>query len=95
MESDLNRAGDTYSQAVKSAVDAGRKIEAIKIYRAENGVDLKEAKDAIDHLARERRSKMTTNNADLREPGSSGASLIKLIVFLAVVLVLYNVFLAN
>jgi len=32
---------------------AGRKIEAIKLYRAEHGVDLKAAKDAVEARARE------------------------------------------
>jgi hypothetical protein len=89
----MNQAGDTYSQAVKNAVDAGHKIEAIKIYRAETGVGLKEAKHAIDHLAIERTP--TTNNTDMREPGSGGASLIKLVVLVAVIVVLYKVFLAG
>jgi hypothetical protein len=89
----MNQAGDTYSQAVKNAVDAGHKIEAIKIYRAETGVGLKEAKHAIDHLAIERTP--TTNNTDMREPGSGGASAIKLIVLVAVIVVLYKVFLAG
>jgi ribosomal protein L7/L12 len=32
---------------------AGRKIEAIKVYRKQHGVDLKTAKDAIDARSRE------------------------------------------
>jgi ribosomal protein L7/L12 len=32
---------------------AGRKIEAIKLYRAQHGVDLKAAKDAVEARARE------------------------------------------
>jgi ribosomal protein L7/L12 len=32
---------------------AGRKIEAIKLYRTQHGVDLKAAKDAIDARSRE------------------------------------------
>jgi hypothetical protein len=91
----MSRAGDTYSEAVRNAVDAGRKIDAIKIYREENGVGLREAKDAIDQLARERGSTSKTDNSDMREPGSGGASLIKLIVSVAVIIVLYKVFVAN
>jgi ribosomal protein L7/L12 len=37
-------------QEVSALVIAGRKIEAIKAYRKEAGVDLKDAKDAIDAL---------------------------------------------
>jgi hypothetical protein len=86
----MSREADLYSQAVKSAVDAGHKIEAIKIYREENGVGLKEAKHAIDHLARQRRSNSVVNNTDLREPGGGGASLIKLVVLVAVIAVVYK-----
>ena len=89
----MNQAGDTYSQAVKNAVDAGHKIEAIKLYRAETGVGLKEAKDAIDHLAMGRTP--TKDNTDMREPGSGGASAIKLVVLVAVIVVIYKVFLAG
>ena len=39
-----------YSDEVRSLVRAGRKIEAIKRYREEMGVGLKEAKDAVDRL---------------------------------------------
>ena len=35
---------------VKTALFEGRKIEAIKLYREQTGVGLKEAKDAMDHL---------------------------------------------
>lgn len=38
---------------VDELLRAGRKIEAIKAYRALHGVDLKEAKDAVDARARE------------------------------------------
>lgn len=91
----MNRAGDGYSPAVKNALNAGRKIEAIKIYREENGVGLKEAKDAVDLLEREQRPTATTDNTDMREPGSSGASLIKLVVFVAAIVVVYKAFFAN
>lgn len=37
---------------VESALAAGRKIEAIKLYRQEHGVGLREAKDAIEELPR-------------------------------------------
>jgi ribosomal protein L7/L12 len=38
---------------IDGLVRAGRKIEAIKLYRAQHGVDLKAAKDAIDARSRE------------------------------------------
>jgi large subunit ribosomal protein L7/L12 len=36
---------------VQRLLAAGRKIEAIKLYRELNGVGLKEAKDAVERLA--------------------------------------------
>ena len=35
---------------VKDLARAGKKIEAIKLYRAQTGLGLKEAKDAVDAL---------------------------------------------
>jgi ribosomal protein L7/L12 len=37
-------------QEVSALIAAGRKIEAIKVYRKAAGVDLKDAKDAVDAL---------------------------------------------
>src|SRR5712692_4505776 len=39
------------SKSVQELLREGRKIEAIKRYRQENGVGLKEAKDAVDRMA--------------------------------------------
>jgi ribosomal protein L7/L12 len=41
------------SSQVKELLNQGKKIEAIKLYRAETGLGLKEAKDAVDHIQRE------------------------------------------
>lgn len=38
----------TISEAVLSEIKQGRKVQAIKLYRSENGVGLKEAKEAFD-----------------------------------------------
>ena len=44
-------AGDPALEGVADLVRRGRKIEAIKLYRRQNsGVDLREAKDAVDRL---------------------------------------------
>ena len=37
--------------SVRQALMQGRKIQAIKIYRRLHGVDLREAKDAVEQLA--------------------------------------------
>jgi hypothetical protein len=91
----MDGKGDTYSQAVKAAVDAGRKIEAIKIYREETGVGLKEAKEAVDFLVRQRKGSPTADNSDMAEPGSGSASLIKLVLLVAALIVAYKVFFAG
>jgi len=73
-----------YSQAVLRAIDAGRKIDAIKLLREETGLGLKEAKQEIDQLAIIRRPESAT----LPEQGGAGA-----VVIIAVVgLVLFAVY---
>jgi ribosomal protein L7/L12 len=39
---------------VLSNLDAGNKIQAIKAYREATGAGLKEAKDAVEEMARQR-----------------------------------------
>ncbi|MCW5650589.1 MAG: hypothetical protein KIS62_12650 [Ramlibacter sp.] len=53
--------------AVRDALQAGRTIEAIKLYRESSGLGLKEAKDAIDQY----RESMGDHAADTstRSPG--------------------------
>jgi ribosomal protein L7/L12 len=45
------RKPDSLEGQIRSLMQAGRKIEAIKIYRQETGSGLKEAKDAVEALA--------------------------------------------
>jgi len=40
--------------SVLQELEQGRKIQAIKLYRQQTGVGLKEAKDAVEELARQR-----------------------------------------
>lgn len=54
---------------------AGRKIEAIKIYREANGVGLKEAKDAVEALAVRR---------GIADPGGCAGRAAALVMLLAV-----------
>jgi hypothetical protein len=53
----FRRTGGNEAKRLPADIDgllqAGRKIEAIKLYRAQHGVDLKAAKDAIDARSRE------------------------------------------
>jgi ribosomal protein L7/L12 len=39
--------------SIEALIASGRKIEAIKAYRAEHGVGLKQAKEAVEALARQ------------------------------------------
>jgi hypothetical protein len=82
------------SDEVIAAVDAGRKIEAIKILRAESGLDLAEAKDLVDQLVRERDGVSGTGPAPMQEVGGA-ASMIKMVVLIAVILVVYFYFFAS
>ena len=44
-------------QTVESALRANRKIEAIKLYREQQQVGLKEAKEAVERIEREMRGR--------------------------------------
>ena len=81
-----------YSDDVLSAVDSGRTIDAIKRLREETGLGLKEAKDEIDALARERQGNAAVASG-MTEEGGAG-SMVKIIVFIAVVLAAYFFFFA-
>jgi ribosomal protein L7/L12 len=45
-----NNLNDEIREEIKAAIFAGRKIEAIKLYRDATGLGLKEAKEFIDKL---------------------------------------------
>ncbi len=83
----------TFSEQVLAAVDAGRKIEAIKILREETGLGLADAKYAIDALFRERRNDPVIA-AGMTEEGGAGG-MIKMIVVIAIVLGVYFYFFAS
>jgi ribosomal protein L7/L12 len=42
--------GGAGMDSVEGLIQSGRKIEAIKLYRREQGVGLREAKDAVDEI---------------------------------------------
>lgn len=79
-----------YSDAVIQAVDSGRKIEAIKQLREETGLGLKEAKDAVDSLARQRRPAGTA----MPEQGGVGA-IVKILLVVAVLYMVYRFFMVG
>jgi CHASE3 domain sensor protein len=82
------------SDDVIAAVDAGRKIEAIKILRAETGLGLAEAKDVVDQLAQQRDGVSGSGPVPMQEVGGA-ASMIKMVVLIAVILVVYFYYFAS
>jgi ribosomal protein L7/L12 len=75
------------SPDIMRAIEAGRKIEAIKLLRAELGIGLKEAKTIIDHeVAAYRKA-----NPEPEGQANSG-SLSMVVVFVVLAGILYFVF---
>ena len=89
IESQVDDKDRHYSSAVLEAVDAGRKIDAIKLLREETGLGLKEAKHEIDQLAIIRRPQSAT----MPEQGGAGA-IVKIALVGLVLFLLYRFFLA-
>ena len=52
-ETSASDAGSSWEPRILELMRGGQKIEAIKIYRTETGAGLKEAKDAVEALARQ------------------------------------------
>ena len=81
------------SDDVIAAIDADRKIEAIKILREETGTGLADAKHLVDRLARERQGQATPAPAMSEEGGASG--MLRMVVVIAVILGVYFYFFAG
>ena len=81
------------SDQVLAAIDAGRKIDAIKTLREETGLGLKEAKEVVDSLVRAKRGESGGAPGMVEEGGSGG--MIRMIVVIAIVLGVYFYFFAN
>ena len=75
------------SPEVMRAIESGRKIEAIKLLRAERGIDLKEAKTIIDQEVEIYRKA----NPDSTGRTTSG-SWLPIISFVVLVAIIYFVF---
>jgi hypothetical protein len=70
------------ADGVTAALKAGKKIEAIKIYRQNTGLGLKEAKDAVEQMESEMRQSGLLPAA---APSSSASGfIIMLVVFLLI-----------
>lgn len=67
---DPGSTADPITPEIAAAIRAGRKIEAIKLYREAHGVGLKEAKDAVDaHETANRGITRTPKNPPSAKPG--------------------------
>lgn len=78
-----------YSQEVQKAAASGHKIAAIKLLREETGMDLKEAKHAIEDLQR------SLGIQPSAETGSGGiAGLLEFAAFFIACFLLYRYFTA-
>ena len=81
------------SDDVISAVDAGRKIEAIKSLRETGGIDLSEAKDVVEKVSRSR-ERESGDPTQLPEEGGAGG-MIRTVVLIAIILGAYFYFFAG
>jgi len=93
LEAKVEEQAFSVSDEVLAAVDAGRKIEAIKILREETGLGLADAKHVVDSLVRERRAQSDIP-AGMVEEGGAG-SMLKMIVVIVVILGVYFYFFAS
>ena len=66
---------------VKAALLEGNKIQAIKLYREQTGVGLKEAKEAVEKLEAELRG---SSPAGFKHPQAKGCSVGVLLVLLLI-----------
>ncbi len=78
-------------QEVSALVTAGKKIEAIRLYRTAAGVDLKDAKDAVDTLeARVNPAAVTTRDAAMRRMWRLAALALLVVAGIAVLMYLLS-----
>jgi hypothetical protein len=89
----MNYSDFEISDDVIAAVDAGRKIEAIKILRGATGLGLAEAKDMIDRVAMARKGESGGASMMAEEGGAGG--MIRMVVAIATILVVYFYFFAG
>ena len=86
----MNQLNEQQRQAINVDIFDGRKIEAIKLYRAATGVGLKEAKDAVDEIEKDLRQREPGKFA--KPAGKSGCMSVVAVVALLVSAVLAAVY---
>ena len=74
------------------AIDAGRKIDAIKVLRERTGIGLADAKHLVDRLARERQGQVAAAPTMVEEGGAGG--MLRMTLIIAVILGAYFYYLA-
>jgi ribosomal protein L7/L12 len=79
----MNKTHTSLSAEAITALEQGRKIEAIKIYREAAGVGLKEAKEAIEKYL----AKNPAVNDQFKQNASSGTGKNMVIVLLIAIIV--------
>jgi ribosomal protein L7/L12 len=71
---------ESQRQWIQEALFAGRKIEAIKLFRELTGAELKEAKDFVDGLEARLRKEEPERFAKTTAGGGSGGALIAIVL---------------
>ena len=79
-----NSKPEDQAQRIKDELFGGNKIQAIKIYRQQTGVGLKEAKDAVEKLEAALRTSSPDQFAKPRAAGCSSVILIIIMISLGV-----------
>lgn len=78
---------DEQNAEIMQALESGQKIQAIKIYREANGVGLKEAKEAVDAMAKDLIQKDPEKYAVLSESsGCAGMFILGLLIPVGVIM---------
>jgi ribosomal protein L7/L12 len=63
----VDRGGDDLESSVRSLLDKGEKIEAIRLFREQTAAGLKEAKDAVEAIGRGERYESRQDSRNSRE----------------------------
>ena len=83
MNPDTEQKKDLLPVAAISALNEGKKIEAIKIVRLENHVDLKDAKDIVDQYLKAHPDLQVQIESHREEAGRRSAMWIITIIFIS------------
>ena len=71
------------AEKIRAALQQGRKIEAIKLYREQSGAELKEAKEAVEQLEADLRTAEPEKFSTKKTGGCSAAVLVAVVAVAA------------